>query len=149
MSEPTIITQMTEVLLRKIRLGVRTTVSPYILRNAVPSVEIDHITNRMILKLDSHVLGQQEVREYVIVEEPIYPTWKHHFVASLPEGSWRRRYFTNFFLLEGQPLWTRRTHTVRCTASAVFPKAEITMPPELDQVARYAQVEDRVNEERQ
>src|SRR4051812_46268107 len=97
-NQPPIAVAFTEILLRKIRLRVSGALSPYVLREARPEIVMDRMSDQLIVSLDPHVMGQEETKTYRIVEESIYPTWKHHLIASLPERSWRRRYLTNFFL---------------------------------------------------
>lgn len=130
-----------EIILRKLKLRSATALSPYVLREARPEIVMDRMADRMVAHLDSHVLGLEETKEYEIVEQPVYPTWRHHLVDSLPEG-WRRRFLTHWWSLEGERLGRRTTHTVVCRAHAAFPQAEIQVPKEMGHVVRFAAIDD-------
>lgn len=131
------------VLLTKVRLHAAQAISPYVLRNA--RVYVDDITesaaDQLIVALDSHVLGEQEDRTHVIVEEPVYPTWRHHLVASLPPDSYRRRFLERYWRLDG-PLAKRVTHTVTATAYRFFPRNEMDYPKHLGSAIEFVTIDD-------
>lgn len=66
-------------------------------------------------------------------EQPVYRTWKQHLVASLPVGSFRRRFLERFWEID-EPNGTRIVHEVTQTRRALFPGNRTEYPKDLGRV---------------
>lgn len=70
----------------------------------------DHTRGQVLLRMTKTVM-QEKVSEQqqTIVEEPLYDSWKHHLVCSLPDG-FRRRFLCYFWGIK--PEAKRRKHEI-------------------------------------
>ena len=116
-----------QIALHRLRLAAQTAISPYVLRNADCDVVMDQVSQRLIARLDSHVLGEKDSETLRVVEEPVWLSWRHQLVGSLPHG-FRRRFLSYFWDLDGQPLAKRVTHEVTAEAWRVFPACTADFP---------------------
>ncbi len=58
----------------------------------------DVIRDQMVERMSVEILTEKVAEDaYEIVERPHYPTWRHQLVASLPLGSFRRRFLAYFW----------------------------------------------------
>lgn len=106
-------------------------------------VTLDRIPLRAVRRLSSYLMANARYSEFMDNQrdqlEVVYPSWHHQLVASLPDG-FRHRFLTYLWELEDEPLGRQTTHTVTCSASAMFPDADI-LPPGLSKVARFPVIE--------
>lgn len=101
----------------------------------------EHVTDALWVRLSGYVFGEAMDAEAEVVEEPIWPSWKHQLVASLPEG-FVRRWLTYFWGFDDNKLAIRRRHKIHVHAHCVFPDAEIVVPQsQLGRPYRFASVE--------
>jgi hypothetical protein len=97
---------------------------------------LDRMTQRMLITMQAQVL--EDRRHHVegtmrFVEQPVYRTWRQHLVASLPEGSFRRRFLERLWEID-EPNGTRIVHEVTHVRRALFPGNRMEYPPELGPV---------------
>ena len=130
------------LVLHKIKLRSHQAISPYVLRNADAQMIMDHVARQMVAQLDSHVLAESKTQTHTIVEQPVYPSWKHHLLASLPETSFRRRFLERFWDLEDEPLAKRITHQVTANAHRAFPENTQQYPKDLGCPVEFAVIDD-------
>lgn len=123
--------------LQKIKVASRMRVSSYVLANQGWRVMFEDMHDRMVIELSSHVLGQQQT-ETVTIEGPVvYPTWKHHLIASLRPGIWSVFLESLFGFTDADKMCSQTTHEITADARVVFPDAEIVVPKELGQPYRF------------
>lgn len=114
--------------LNKLKVAGRVRISGYVLANQEWRHAIEHQFDALVIELSSHVLGKRET-ETVTIEEPVvYPSWKHHLIASLRPGIWRVFLEGLWGFTDADTMSSQVTHTITADARVVFPDAEIVVP---------------------
>jgi len=95
---------------------------------------IEHMSNQIIMQLRAFVLADPR-RDYRKTHTFTYlaahPTWKHQLVASLPEGSFRRRWCHYFWEIPFDYANTKVTKTVDVHVPTIFPESTMRYPEQL------------------
>ncbi len=126
--------------LEQLRFRFRFALSPYAMRHGELRRWEHDALERLVYEVNTHVLGRRARDELEIVEEPHFPTWRHHLVASLPDG-FRRRWLADLWGMQDNVLAKRRRHYISVEARVVFPDAEVVVPRDkLGEPYRFASV---------
>lgn len=123
--------------LEKLKLSISHAVSRQML-SGIQGISVDsmvsEITDSLLLRLRAFVLNDpkrnfNKVYEFSYVQA--HPTWKHALVASLPEGSFRRRWCHFFWDIPLDYKNTRVTQRVEVDVKGIFPESTMQYPDSL------------------
>lgn len=134
--------EFSQIVLDRIKLGAVSRISPAILAHTKVEMALEHETGAMLLRLNSEILGKQRnAGEYVLIEDWEYDSWRDHLIASLPEGSFRRRWCQFFFKIDEVGM-KRATHRISVNAAALFPELDVQYPDNFGKVVFPVQFND-------
>lgn len=106
---------------------------------------VDEMAHNLVLQLRASVLEDRtyhDEKTLRFTEQPVYRTWRQHLVASLPVGSFRRRFLERFWEID-EPNGTRIVHEVTLIKRALFPGNRMEYPKELGQIQYVVSSEDK------
>lgn len=124
--------------LHRLELGMRQAITRELMGVHIDKVDqmVDMMVNQMVYQVRAHVWSdpdQEHQKTYKIKTDPVFKSWKHHLIASLPEGSGRRRFLQLLWDIEdAAPV--QATHTVTVKVPAVFPENRMRYPDDLGSV---------------
>lgn len=129
-------------ILERIRLGVTVAISNQLLHGVrIDSIDANHelgsLRDRLVMRIRAHVWSDPE-RDYhkthTFTYAKAHPTWKHHLVASLPEGSFRRGWCHYFWGIPFDYANTLVTEKVEVHVPSIFPENTYHYPEHLGRV---------------
>ncbi len=104
-------------------------------------VEVSHMADLMadqiVQKLSATVWSDpsQSHTETVTIKQPgVHPSWRHAKMASLPLGSFRRRFWSRFYDIDEDYQTATIEHTLRVHVPAVLPENQRQFPPEMGRI---------------
>lgn len=131
--------------LDRVKVQATAMISPEFALRPEVDFHIDHMTQRLLVQLRASVLEDRTYHDEKVLrftEQPVYRTWRQHLVASLPVGSFRRRFLERFWEID-EPNGTRIVHEVTLIKRALFPGDTMQYPDHLGQVQYVVSSDDR------
>lgn len=128
------------MMLEKIKLGVKVALAKELFHGIQVRGEMwaDDVANQIALSMIGEVWSDpsQEHRQTVeITTPPAFKSWRHHRLASLSGGSFKRRFLERLWGLEGEELAEPgKTYRVEVHVPAVLPELQRKLP---DDFGRY------------
>lgn len=134
------------LILEPLMLGVRQALSRQMLSGihvVKGEVIMEHILDQIVFSLRAHVWADPR-RDYKKTHKFTYmaahPSWKHHLMASLPEGSFRRRWCHYFWEIPFDYANTRVTETIEVHVPTIFPENTMQYPDHLGRAHHPIQI---------
>jgi hypothetical protein len=128
--------------LERLQVAVNTAISNQMLHGIkVGSVEssrmLEMLADRMVYQLRAYVWTDPEksrTETHTFTYTKAHPSWRHALVASLPEGSFRRRFLHFFWDIPFDYQNTRVTETVEVFIPAVLPEMQMDYPKQFGRI---------------
>lgn len=129
--------EFSTLVLERARFKASSMVTRQLLANADVRQMVDMMSDRLLVHLEAEVLEDRNLRrsiDYQVTEDPVYDSWRHWLVASLPVNSFRRRFLA--YLWEIDPLYKgrRRIHELHIQRRGLFPENTMRYPDSLGRV---------------
>jgi hypothetical protein len=133
--------------LERLQIGVTQAVGRELPGLRIDSLEasdtLGFLKNQLVMMLRAHVWSDPD-RHHNKVHKVTYtqahPTWKHHLVASLPEGSFVRGFFHYFWDIPFDYANTRVTEKIEVDVRTIFPENTMHYPEHLGRVHYPVQI---------